>query len=77
MGEDGASQGGGESEVSRSAVFQCQSFLNNGPLCRSIGVSNFDVELLRKLVKIAKIKPAVNQVRAYIVTIGAIGLHGA
>ena len=52
-------------------------FLNGSLGNRSIGVSNFDVELLQKLVKIAKIKPAVNQVRAYIVIIGAIGLHGA
>ena len=29
---------------------------------RSIGVSNFDLERLQKVVKIAKVKPAVNQV---------------
>jgi diketogulonate reductase-like aldo/keto reductase len=34
--------------------------------CRSIGVSNFDVEDLEPLVKIARSKPVVNQVwRAY------------
>ena len=35
------------------------------------------MELLQKLVKIAKIKPAVNQVRVHIAIIGAIGLNGA
>ncbi len=29
---------------------------------RSIGVSNFNLEQLQQLVKVAKIKPAVNQV---------------
>ncbi|KAG6835191.1 hypothetical protein H0H93_004108, partial [Arthromyces matolae] len=32
---------------------------------RSIGVSNFDVEQLQALVKIARIKPAVNQIRLH------------
>lgn len=38
---------------------------SNGPWCqvfRSIGVSNFDVEQLQTIMKIAKIKPAVNQI---------------
>jgi diketogulonate reductase-like aldo/keto reductase len=30
---------------------------------RSIGVSNFNVEQLETIIKVAKIKPAVNQVR--------------
>ncbi|KAG5643161.1 hypothetical protein DXG03_001491 [Asterophora parasitica] len=32
-------------------------------LAKSIGVSNFNVEQLERLVKIAKVKPAVNQIR--------------
>jgi diketogulonate reductase-like aldo/keto reductase len=32
------------------------------PLNRSIGVSNFDADQLKELLKIAKVKPAVNQV---------------
>ncbi|TFK88720.1 Aldo/keto reductase [Polyporus arcularius HHB13444] len=31
-------------------------------LSKSIGVSNFDLKLLQKLVKVAKVKPAVNQI---------------
>lgn len=33
---------------------------------RSIGVSNFEIEDLQKVLKIAKVKPSVNQVRASI-----------
>ena len=32
---------------------------------RSIGVSNFDVDNLKQVLKIARIKPAVNQVCLY------------
>jgi diketogulonate reductase-like aldo/keto reductase len=32
--------------------------------CRSIGVSNFGVEELKEVIKIAHVKPAVNQVRS-------------
>ncbi|KAF9483585.1 Aldo/keto reductase [Pholiota conissans] len=32
---------------------------------RSIGVSNFSVEDLQKIIKIAKVKPAVNQIRLH------------
>ncbi|KAG5652489.1 hypothetical protein H0H81_004845 [Sphagnurus paluster] len=32
-------------------------------LARSIGVSNFNIEQLQEIIKVAKIKPAVNQIR--------------
>ena len=43
----------------------CLSWLNFVPtklLFRSIGVSNFNIEVLQRLLKIAHVKPAVNQV---------------
>ncbi|KAI0770185.1 Aldo/keto reductase [Fomes fomentarius] len=36
--------------------------IHDAGLAKSIGVSNFDVRLLRDLVKVAKVKPAVNQI---------------
>ena len=38
-------------------------FLQNLKICRSIGVSNFEITHLEILLASAKIKPAVNQVR--------------
>jgi diketogulonate reductase-like aldo/keto reductase len=32
------------------------------PVYRSIGASNFDADQLQEILKIAKVKPAVNQV---------------
>lgn len=43
---------------------QYEKFKEDG-LTKSIGVSNFTVDHLQKLLKIAKVKPAVNQIRLH------------
>jgi len=43
---------------------QFEKFKEDG-LTKSIGVSNFSVDDLQKLLKIAKVKPAVNQIRLH------------
>lgn len=35
------------------------------PIIRSIGVSNFNVDQLKALVKVARVKPTVNQIRLH------------
>ncbi|PPQ77074.1 hypothetical protein CVT25_014887 [Psilocybe cyanescens] len=53
-------QGGGYEAV----WSQFEKFKEEG-LTKSIGVSNFTIEHLQQLLKIAKVKPAVNQIRLH------------
>ena len=45
-----------------NSASHCCQFSHKLTSYRSIGVSNFDLKLMQDLVKVATVKPAVNQV---------------